>query len=342
MDLYPLLRPLLFSLPPETAHNITLQGLKIAHPLVAALNGKLPASQPQRVMGLAFPNCVGLAAGLDKNADCVAGLGALGFGFVEVGTVTPRPQPGNAKPRMFRLPQAHALINRMGFNNKGVDYLLKQLEQRRFSGVLGINIGKNVDTPLDKANDDYLLGLRKVYSAADYVTVNISSPNTPGLRQLQHGDYLADMLAVLKEEQDKLHTQHQRYVPLVVKIAPDVGSEELAIMSEQFLRFQIDAVIATNTTSGREQVQGLPHGDEAGGLSGAPLTETSTAVVRQLVEMTAGKLPIIAAGGIMSVADAQAKLNAGACLIQLYTGLIYRGPVLLREILQSLNSASTS
>jgi len=337
MDLYPLLRPLLFGLAPETAHNITLQSLKVAPPLVAWLNGRLPTRAPQTIMGLEFPNCVGLAAGLDKNADCIDGLGALGFGFVEVGTVTPRPQPGNSKPRMFRLPQAKALINRMGFNNQGVEYLLNNVEKRHFKGILGINIGKNFDTPLEKANEDYLIGLRKTYMAADYITVNISSPNTPGLRQLQHGDYLATMLSVLKEEQDKLHTQYQRYVPLAVKIAPDVSSEELAMMSKQFLHYKIDAVIATNTTSARDQVNGLPYSNEAGGLSGAPLTKKSTETVRQLVEMTEGQLPIIAAGGIMSAADAQAKLNAGACLIQLYTGLIYRGPALVKEILNTLS-----
>ncbi len=336
MDLYPLLRPLLFSLKPETAHRLTLHSLKIAHPWLAWMNGTLPPQSPRTVMGLNFANPIGLAAGLDKNADCIDGFAALGFGFIEVGTVTPRPQPGNPQPRMFRLPQAQALINRMGFNNRGVDYLLKQVARRRFQGVLGINIGKNVDTPLERANDDYLLGLRKVYAAADYITVNISSPNTPGLRQLQHGDYLANMLSVLKEEQDKLHTQQQRYVPLAVKIAPDVSADELAIMSEQFLRYQIDAVIATNTTSARAQVAGLKHGDEAGGLSGAPLTAKSTEIVRQLVRLTDAKMPIIAAGGIMSAADAHAKLEAGACLIQLYTGLIYRGPALLKEILQGL------
>ncbi len=336
MDLYPLLRPLLFRLSPETAHQATLLGLRALHPLVSWVNGALPKTQPRQLMGLQFPNAVGLAAGLDKNAECIDGFGALGLGFIEVGTVTPRPQPGNPLPRMFRLPAAQALINRMGFNNKGVDFLLERVAQRRFSGVLGINIGKNFDTPLDQATRDYLLALRKVYPAADYVTVNISSPNTPGLRQLQHGDYLAQMLSSLKEAQDKLHTEHHSYVPLLVKIAPDLSAEELAMMSEQFLRYKVDGVIATNTTASRQGVEHLAYSTENGGLSGVPLRQKSTQVVRDLAQLTQGKLTIIAAGGIFSAADAQEKLEVGADLVQLYTGLIYRGPVLVKEILQRI------
>jgi len=334
---YHLLRTLLFQLDPETAHDWTLHLLRSTPtlPLRGLLAAWAPAA-PRRVMGIDFPNPVGLAAGLDKNGECIKAWEALGFGFVEIGTVTPRPQPGNPKPRMFRLPKAQALINRMGFNNKGVDYLVEQVRQSNYKGVLGINIGKNADTPVERATDDYLTGLRKVYPWACYVTVNISSPNTPGLRDLQYGAALDHLLAALKAEQQRLADSYGRYVPLALKIAPDIADVDLPTVGDALRRYFIDAVIATNTTFSRAGVEGLPHADEAGGLSGAPLRDRSTAVVRQLAGMLAGELPIIAAGGILSGADAAAKIAAGASLVQIYTGFIYRGPELIREAVMAL------
>jgi dihydroorotate dehydrogenase len=290
-------------------------------------------------MGLDFPHPVGLAAGLDKDGECINAWEALGFGFIEVGTVTPRPQPGNPKPRMFRLPQAQALINRMGFNNRGVDFLVAQVRRARFPGVLGINIGKNADTPVERASDDYLIGLRKVYPWASYVTVNISSPNTPSLRDLQYGEALDRLLAALKEEQQRLADVHDRYVPLAIKIAPDLADADLRTVGQALLRQGMDAVIATNTTFSRAGVESLPHAGETGGLSGAPLMARSTEVVRQLAEILEGRLPIIAVGGILSGADAAAKMAAGASLVQIYTGFIYRGPELIREAVQALKVA---
>jgi dihydroorotate dehydrogenase len=288
-------------------------------------------------MGLDFPHPVGLAAGLDKDGECINAWEALGFGFIEVGTVTPRPQPGNPKPRMFRLPQAQALINRMGFNNRGVDFLVAQVRRARFPGVLGINIGKNADTPVERASDDYLIGLRKVYPWASYVTVNISSPNTPSLRDLQYGEALDRLLAALKEEQQRLADVHDRYVPLAIKIAPDLADADLRTVGQALLRQGMDAVIATNTTFSRAGVESLPHAGETGGLSGAPLMARSTEVVRQLAEILEGRLPIIAVGGILCGADAVAKMAAGASLVQIYTGFIYRGPELIREAVQALS-----
>ena len=334
---YRLARHLLFRLDPEVAHHVTLKTLALINrsPLAGMLNTRV-ASPSVTVMGLQFPNPIGLAAGLDKNGEYVDALGRLGFGFIEVGTVTPRPQPGNLRPRLFRLPQAQALINRMGFNNQGVDYLLEQIRNRKFSGVLGINIGKNRDTPTAQAVDDYLICLRKVYVHADYISVNISSPNTPGLRDLQHGDSLKQLLTALKEEHIRLSAQHERHVPLVVKIAPDLSAEEIERMARHLLEHSIDGVIATNTTSSRQAVQGLPQAQEIGGLSGAPLTQQATAVVQGLHRVLQGRIPIIAVGGIMNGADAKAKLAAGASLVQLYTGLIYRGPMLIREVAEAL------
>ena len=334
---YPVLRSLLFKLDPETAHDwtLTLMGAAPRQPLRWLGGGCVPAV-PCRVMGLDFPNPVGLAAGLDKNGECINAWSALGFGFVEIGTVTPRPQPGNPKPRLFRLPQAQALINRMGFNNKGVDYLVDRVRQARFQGVLGINIGKNADTPVERATEDYLICLRKVYAWASYVTVNISSPNTVGLRDLQYGAALEQLLSSLKTEQGRLAAEFGRYVPLVVKIAPDLGDADLPAVGQALRQHGIDGVIATNTTFSRAGVEGLAHAAQAGGLSGAPLLERSTAVVRQLAAILDGQVPIIAAGGIMSGADAAAKLAAGASLVQIYTGFIYRGPPLVREVVQAL------
>jgi len=296
-------------------------------------------------MGIRFPNPVGLAAGLDKDGACIDGLAALGFGFIEIGTVTPRAQPGNPKPRMFRLPQANALINRMGFNNGGVDAFVRNVQASRFyqdkQGVLGLNIGKNADTPIERANDDYLTCLEKVYPFADYVTVNISSPNTKNLRQLQQASELGALLYALKQAQRSLADRHGRYVPIALKIAPDLDAEQITSIADSLLQHQIDAVIATNTTITRDAVQGLAHADEAGGLSGAPVLPLSNRVVSALRAELGDTIPIIGVGGILSGADAQAKMLAGASLVQVYTGLIYRGPALVSECVQALASAKT-
>lgn len=336
--LYCLARPLLFSLDPETAHELTLYGLARAQRsgLLGLAVATPVACSPRTVMGLKFPNPVGLAAGLDKNAACIDGTAALGFGFIEIGTLTPRPQPGNPKPRLFRLPRAHALINRLGFNNQGVDQALENIRKAQYRGILGINIGKNFDTPLDRAAEDYLLCLEKVYTHASYVTINISSPNTKNLRDLQGADALDDLLAQLKAAQARLADQHGKYVPLALKIAPDLEQAQIADIAERVLRHGMDAVIATNTTLAREAVAQLPHADESGGLSGAPLLARSTAVIRALHAKLGEAVPIIGVGGILSAADAQEKIAAGAKLVQLYTGLIYRGPDLVTECVRTL------
>ena len=337
MNLYPFLRPALFSLDPEVAHNITLKLLKIAEQTgLSRLSKASSDNKPVTVMGLDFKNPVGLAAGLDKNGDYIDSLAALGFGSIEIGTVTPRPQPGNPKPRLFRLVEHEAIINRMGFNNLGVDHLIKQVEKANYQGVLGINIGKNFDTPIKNATDDYLIGLRKSYSLASYITLNISSPNTKNLRQLQQGDEIKNLLSTLKEEQLKLQKQYDKYTPLVVKIAPDLNDEEIIHIAQLLKEFNIDGVIATNTTISRDAVQGHSHAGEMGGLSGAPVKEQSTYVVAGLATELNGVIPIIAAGGISSGKDAQDKLDAGASLVQIYSGLIYRGPELIEDILKVL------
>ncbi|HZW21421.1 quinone-dependent dihydroorotate dehydrogenase [Noviherbaspirillum sp.] len=341
--LYALTRPLLFSLDPETAHNLTLPALKNAAACgLTALAGK-PASDPRTVMGITFPNPVGLAAGLDKDGAYIDGLAALGFGFIEVGTVTPRPQPGNPKPRIFRLPQANAVINRMGFNNGGVDAFVANVQASKFfrnkEGVLGLNIGKNADTPIERAADDYLHCLEKVYPYASYVTVNISSPNTKNLRQLQGGSELDALLSQLKEVQQRLADKHKHYVPIALKIAPDVDGEQVKSIAAALLRHKMDAVIATNTTITRDAVKGLSHAEETGGLSGAPVFEMSNAVIRALKAEVGDALPIIGVGGILSGENAQAKIAAGASLVQLYTGLIYRGPALVKECAAALRKS---
>ncbi|MDF2445262.1 MAG: pyrD [Moraxellaceae bacterium] len=329
--LYSLARQLLFRLDPETSHHLALGGISLAERLgFLDLLPKVP-EHPVEVMGLRFPNPVGLAAGLDKNGDNIDGLAALGFGFIEIGTVTPRPQPGNPKPRLFRLPEAGAIINRMGFNNLGVDHLVAQVQRCRYRGVLGINIGKNFDTPLEQAVDDYLLCLDKVYAHASYVTVNISSPNTKGLRSLQSGEALAALLGPLKERQGQLAARHGRHVPLAVKIAPDLEPADVDVIAEQLLRHEIEGVIATNTTLGRTGVEHLAHGGEAGGLSGRPVRAASTRVLRELGQALGGKLALIGVGGIDDGASAAEKMAAGADLVQVYTGFIYRGPALVRE-----------
>jgi dihydroorotate dehydrogenase len=333
---YSALRTLLFQIDPETAHDWTLRLLRSTPTMSLSHFSSCVPAAPRRVMGIDFPNPVGLAAGLDKNGECIKAWSALGFGFVEIGTVTPRPQPGNPKPRLFRLPAAQALINRMGFNNKGVDYLIEQARQADFKGVLGINIGKNADTPVAQAANDYLIGLRKVYPWASYVAVNISSPNTPGLRDLQYGAALDRLLAALKTEQRRLADHYGRSVPLALKIAPDMADADLPTIADALHRFEMDAVIATNTTFSRAGVEHLPHAAEAGGLSGAPLRDRATMVVRQLRGMLGDEFPIIAVGGIMSGADAAARIAAGASLVQIYTGFIYRGPDLIREAIMAL------
>jgi dihydroorotate dehydrogenase len=333
--MYAFARPLLFSLDPETAHDLTLWSL---HHFGGALpSARLSKEQPIEVMGLKFPNRIGLAAGLDKNGEAIDGFANFGFGHIEVGTVTPRPQPGNPRPRMFRLPEAKAIINRMGFNNHGVDNLVANVRVARFKGVIGINIGKNFDTPIENAADDYLACLDKVYPHAGYVTVNISSPNTKNLRQLQGANELDQLLAALKARQTRLTEQHGRYVPLALKIAPDVDEEQLTDIADALRRHRIDGVIATNTTLAREAVKNSPVASEAGGLSGAPLTQRSTEVVAGLARRLAGELPIIAVGGVMNGVDACAKLDAGAKLVQIYTGLIYRGPCLVAEAVRATN-----
>jgi dihydroorotate dehydrogenase len=330
--MYSLLRSALFHLDPETAHHITLGGLNVLHSLgLGGFTARRPVADPRTVMGLVFPNPVGLAAGLDKNGDCIGGLAALGFGFIEIGTVTPLPQPGNPKPRLFRLPQASALINRMGFNNDGVDKLIENVRRADYRGILGINIGKNANTPIEKAADDYLICLRKVYAHTSYVTINISSPNTKNLRQLQGEDALNDLLTQLKTEQQMLAGKHGKYVPIVLKIAPDMEAGQVAQIARLLVQHHIDGVIATNTTLSREGVENLPHGTETGGLSGAPVRDKSTAVIRQLAAELQGAVPIIGVGGILNGADAAEKIRAGASLVQLYSGLIYRGPALVNE-----------
>jgi dihydroorotate dehydrogenase len=338
--LYALARPLLFSLDPEEAHNLTLPALRRAASLGLAQLLRRPLPDPRNVMGISFPNPVGLAAGLDKDGAYIDGLAALGFGFIEIGTVTPRAQPGNPKPRMFRLPEAHAIINRMGFNNGGVDAFVRNVQDSKFyqnrEGVLGLNIGKNADTPIEQAADDYLICLQKVYPYASYVTVNISSPNTKNLRQLQGASELDALLAMLKAAQQRLADQHKRYVPIVLKIAPDVDAEQVKNIADALLRHRFDGVIATNTTISRDAVKGLPHAEEAGGLSGAPVLAASNEVIRALKAELGDAMPIIGVGGILSGADARAKVEAGASLVQLYSGLIYRGPALIRECADAL------
>ena len=341
--MYELLRSLLFLLPPEFSHRFSLRCFDLADTfkLLAPLAPRV-ASQPVTLWGLDFPNPVGLAAGLDKSGDHFNALGQLGFGFIEIGTVTPRPQPGNPFPRLFRLPEHQAIINRMGFNNLGVDHLVEQVKKRRYGGILGINIGKNASTPVENAADDYLLALVKVFPYADYVTVNLSSPNTPGLRSLQYGDELRQLLGKLKSAQADLSIQHQRQVPLLVKIAPDLTDEEIAGIAGIFKELAIDGVIATNTTIRRDAVAGHRYERENGGLSGAPVREASTRVIARLYSHLGEDIPIIGVGGITDGASAREKIHAGAKLVQLYTGFIYRGPKLITEAADAIASADRS
>jgi len=334
---YKILRQALFILEPETSHHVSLQAMKWGERFhLSSLYRKKITDFPVKAMGLSFANPIGLAAGLDKNGDYIDALGDLGFGFIEIGTVTPRPQPGNSKPRLFRLPEYEAIINRMGFNNKGVDHLVRRVEQRRYKGILGINIGKNFDTAVEHASTDYLKGLERVYAYADYVTINLSSPNTPGLRSLQTGDALKKLVTELADRKATLAAQHQKKVPLMIKIAPDMSIEEIHHLAQVALECEIDGLIATNTTLARDLVKNSIFAGESGGLSGKPVFDLSTNTLRELKRSVDGKLCLIGVGGIDSAETAKEKFNSGADLIQLYTGFIYQGPGLLNQIREAL------
>ncbi|MEX0546167.1 quinone-dependent dihydroorotate dehydrogenase [Raoultella terrigena] len=334
---YPFVRKALFQLDPERAHEVTFQQLRRVSgtPLEMLIRQKVP-SKPVTCMGLTFKNPLGLAAGLDKNGECIDALGAMGFGSIEIGTVTPRAQPGNDKPRIFRLVAAEGLINRMGFNNLGVDNLVENVKKAHFDGILGINIGKNKDTPVEQGKDDYLICMEKVYPYAGYIAINISSPNTPGLRTLQYGDALDDLLSGIKNKQLELQQKHQKYVPVAVKIAPDLSLEELIQVADSLVHHNIDGVIATNTTLDRSLVQGMQYCDETGGLSGRPLQLKSTEIIRMLATELNGRLPIIGVGGIDSAIAAREKIAAGATLVQIYSGFIFKGPPLIKEIVTNI------
>ncbi len=329
--LYSIARSALFKLDPELAHDVALKSLKKLESChLAGVFGQ-KVLKPRTLLGLSFDNAVGLAAGLDKNGEYIDALAAMGFGFIEVGTVTARPQPGNPKPRMFRLPARDALINRLGFNNQGLDAFLVNVARAKYKGVLGLNIGKNFDTPNHNAVDDYVTCLRGVFPHASYVTVNVSSPNTKGLRDLQAAAQLEQLLAALKAEQQTLAKQHRRQVPLLLKIAPDLNLAAIRDVAALLLQYGFEGAIATNTTVSRDAVTGLKHATEAGGLSGRPLFSPSTEILRELVKQLKGNIPVIGVGGIMSADDAQQKINAGASLVQIYTGFIYRGPQLVAD-----------
>ena len=336
-SLYPLFRPLLFAADPELAHAVALTGFDAAARIgLARLTAPSLPVAPVDAMGLRFPNRVGLAAGLDKNAEHLPGLATLGFGFLEAGTVTPRPQPGNPRPRMFRIVEAQALVNRLGFNNAGIDRFVANVDGAGYRGILGINIGKNFDTPNARAADDYVACLNAVHARASYVTINVSSPNTKGLRDLQDEEALGALLARLVRERDELAQQRGKRVPLVVKIAPDLEPDAVRAIARLLIGYRIDGVIATNTTLARDGVERLPHAAEQGGLSGAPLRERAMAILRTLAAALDGALPVIASGGIMSSDEAVERIRAGATLVQLYTGLIYRGPELVAECVRAV------
>ena len=336
MSLYQVLQPLLFRLDGETSHDAALRALDLAHKLHLTRPATPLTGRPVRVMGIDFPNPVGLAAGIDKNGANIDALPSFGFGFLEIGTVTPRPQPGNPRPRLFRLPAARAVINRMGFNNAGVDALVANVGRSRHRGVLGINIGKNFDTPIEQAADDYVACLRKVYPLASYVAANVSSPNTKNLRELQQGDALDRLLGALMNEREALAAIHGRRVPIAVKLAPDLEEAAIAAAAEAFVRHRVDGIIATNTTIARDGVAGLRHAEETGGLSGAPVKEKANQVLARLHAHLGGRIPLIGVGGILSAADAREKLAAGASLVQVYSGLVYRGPALVEELVAAL------
>lgn len=334
---YPLAKSLLFQFGPEKAHDLIIGLFKHTGrtPLSYLYRQNIPTNSVS-LMGIDFPNPVGLAAGMDKNGECLDAFSALGFGFLEVGTVTPKAQDGNPKPRLFRLVNAEGIINRMGFNNKGIDYLIEQIKQSSYQGVLGINIGKNFTTPVEQGKDDYLICLEKAYPFASYVAINISSPNTPGLRTLQYGEALDDLLQALVEKKKELALRYNKQVPLVVKIAPDLTNLELEQIADSLVRHQIDGVIATNTTLDRKMVEGMHYADETGGLSGRPLQTPSTIIIRTLAGYLNGQIPIIGVGGIDSAMSAKEKVMAGAELVQIYSGFIYKGPELIRQISQAI------
>ena len=332
--LYSLARPLLFSLAPERAHELTLSLLKSSHKM--GVMRQVVESKPITCMGIEFPNPVGLAAGLDKNGAYIDALAGLGFGFIEIGTITPKPQEGNPKPRLFRIPEAKAIINRMGFNNDGVDQLIENVKASKFKGILGINIGKNASTPVEDAVSDYLICLEKVYNYASYITVNISSPNTKDLRSLQSGHALTELLETLKNRQLELAEEHQHYVPLVLKVAPDLTSQDIDFIASQLIQFKIDGLIVTNTTLSREGVENLAFADEAGGLSGAPVFEKSTACLAAFAQLLKDKVPLIGVGGILEGDQALAKQKAGASLVQIYSGMIYTGPTLIKDCVKAM------
>ena len=338
--MYQLFRHGIFRMDAEKAHNFTIQFLKLAgNPLFQPILKSLihaPKGFPKMVMGVNFPNPIGLAAGADKNGDAIDGFGALGFGFLEVGTVTPIAQDGNTKPRQFRLIEAEGIINRNGFNNNGIDYLIENMKNARYKGVIGINIGKNKFTPLEQGKDDYIFCLNKAYNYAGYITVNISSPNTPDLRQLQYGDYFDDLLRGIKERQAILANQYNKYVPIAVKIAPDLTESELVQIADTLVRHKMDGVIATNTTISRDTVMGMKNAEQQGGLSGKPLQHKSTEIIKRLHQELKGQISIIGSGGIDGVQNAQEKIEAGAELLQVYSGLIYHGPKLVKELVKSI------
>ena len=335
-DMYSLLRKALFITDPETAHGLALEGLRLGHGVGATQLLCKASSIPVTVMGLQFPNPVGLAAGMDKNGDYIDALGSVGFGFIEVGTVTPRPQPGNPKPRVFRIEKASAMINRLGFNNKGVDHLVRQAQKRKFSGILGINIGKNFDTPNENAADDYLVCLEKVYPHADYITVNISSPNTKGLRDLQDEEQLNKLLGKLNARRLELADEHQKRVPLVVKVAPDLEDQQIPGIASAVVTNQFDGLIATNTTISRDAVKGLRHASEQGGLSGAPLRQQANHVLAAFRDVLPAEVALIGTGGITDGEDAAEKIRLGADLVQFYTGFVYKGPDLVTDCLRAI------
>lgn len=342
--MYHFIKPLLFHFDAEKAHCLALHSLQLAYRsgLLGKRSDQKPAAQPVNLMGLTLPNPVGLAAGLDKNGEYIDALAALGFGFIEIGTVTPKPQPGNPKPRLFRVPEQEAVVNRMGFNNSGIDALIRHVQNSQYTGILGINIGKNATTPIEKAADDYLICLEKAYPHANYITINISSPNTKNLRTLQSEDALQSLLTCLKNKQAQLAVQHGRYVPLAVKIAPDLTDEQIAAVAQVALQSEIDGIIATNTTIDKTVLGKNPLAQEAGGLSGRPLQSRSNQVLQQLVAQLRGRIPLIGVGGIVSGADAQHKIALGAQAVQLYSGLVFRGPNLVHEAIRACTEVNRS
>ena len=335
--LYRIMRSFLFKMNPEKAHDLSIKQLKLTHGTLLDLFYRQKVQQrPVQVMGLTFPNSLGLAAGLDKNAECIDAFGAMGFGHVEVGTVTPVGQPGNPSPRLFRVLEGEGIINRMGFNNHGVDNLIENVKNSNFKGVIGINIGKNINTPVEQGKEDYIICMDKVYPHAGYIAVNISSPNTPGLRSLQYGEALDDLLSSLKDRQVALTKKHEKYVPIALKVAPDLSDEEIESIAQSLLKFKIDGLIATNTTLDRDMIKGMSHASEAGGLSGRPVQSKSTAVIAKFAQHLKGEIPIIGVGGIDSVIAAKEKIEAGASLVQIYSGFIYQGPSLVKDIVNHI------